>query len=73
MGSDSWLSKNIRPVGLLASLSFVFITLVLDCAGYPAKESVVSMIETLAVSFVMVYCGSRGVEKALQIRNNKKK
>lgn len=62
MTSDSWLSKNVRPLTLIFfSLSYV----VGWFYGYSLQDisSVVSII-------IAAYFGSRGVEKFTKIKNN---
>lgn len=67
MNSDSWLSKNVRPLALvvmtIATLSFVFFvhpktTIELD--AYKVKLALLTSLDTLIFGF---YFGSRGVEK----------
>lgn len=67
MMSDSWLSKNIRPITLitmtLATLYMVFfITPVTDpeVAAYSLKLGLLTSLDLLIYGF---YFGSRGVEK----------
>jgi len=69
MTSDSWLSKNTRPLTLiyltLAMTIFIVLdsTVVLDInAGW------VSLLEALLITVYVAYFGSRGYEKIQKIR-----
>lgn len=65
MESDSWLSKNTRPLVMLSLLGFLFIIIFLDSCGinFDVKPSYITLMETLLVTVVVAYFGSRGVEK----------
>jgi hypothetical protein len=68
MTSDSWLSKNVRPMILL--YSWVLVTLVTVAAWFALglPQSYVYLIETLCVSVNVAYFGSRTIEKYQSIR-----
>lgn len=63
--SDSSLSKNTRPLVMLSLLGFLFIIIILDSLNitFDVKAAYVSLMETLLVTVVIAYFGSRGVEK----------
>lgn len=65
MGSDSWLSKNTRPTVMLALLGFLFIMIILDSMEikFNIKESYIGLMESLLITVVVAYFGSRGAEK----------
>ena len=65
MGSDSWLSKNTRPIVMLSLLGFLFIIVICDSANivFDVKESYITLMESLLITVVVAYFGSRGVEK----------
>lgn len=66
MESDSWLSKNTRPLVMLSLLAFLFIVVILDSSiadKFEVKPSYITLMETLLVTVVVAYFGSRGVEK----------
>lgn len=78
MQSDSWLSKNIRP------LLLIFLTAATTILGYltiftlstedlPILEPWISLFKTLLITAFMFYFGSRGYEKIQKIKSNKKK
>ena len=67
MESDSWLSKNTRPIGFLSLLVFLFVIIILDSVGFKTdfnvKPGYISLLETLLVTVTVAYYGSRGLEK----------
>lgn len=73
MASDSWLSKNVRPLVLLYMLGVFTALVVCDSAkiNFIVKDSWVSLLETLMTSVFVAYFGSRGWEK-IQAQKNKK-
>jgi len=74
MNSDSWLSKNSRPIVLLALIGMLFVFMALDSfkIQFDIKESWIILYETILVTVIIAYFGSRGVEKYQSIRNSKK-
>lgn len=74
MVSDSWLSKNTRPMVLLALFLFLFIAITADsipALHFTVKSDWVNLLGTLLVTVVVAYYGSRGVEKWQTIKNAK--
>lgn len=74
MASDSWLSKNIRPMSLIFGLLLFAICAFTDgnIGSFKINPGIVELlgqIDTLMLSF---YFGSRGIEKVFTIINNKK-
>ena len=70
MSSDSWLSKNTRPLSLIfLTVSMVFLILLdsLEIAFEVGTEWV-SLLQTLLVTVYVAYFGSRGAEKFQQIK-----
>ena len=73
MKSDSWLSKNTRPMTLIfLTVSMVFLIL-LDSfeIGFSVNSGWVDLLKSLLVTVYVAYFGSRGVEKFKSISNNK--
>ena len=65
MNSDSWLSKNIRPL-TLAFLILSTILLVFIDAGFiefNVKDSWVDLLQLVLISVVGAYFGGRSIEK----------
>ena len=73
MQSDSWLSKNTRPMSLIfLTISMVFLIL-LDSFEWSFSVSAgwVDLLQTLLVTVYVAYFGSRGAEKFQTIKNGK--
>ena len=73
MKSDSWLSKNTRPMSLIfLTISMVFLIL-LDSFewSFSVSASWVDLLQTLLVTVYVAYFGSRGAEKFQTIKNGK--
>jgi hypothetical protein len=69
MKSDSWLSKNTRPMALIFLTLAMTIFIVLDSTILlQIKESWVSLLETLLITVYVAYFGSRGAEKITKIK-----
>jgi hypothetical protein len=68
MASDSWLSKNIRPLSLIA-LFFAYIMFALmSAAGVDTNESYTMLLGQWGQLAFGFYFGSRGLEKLAEIR-----
>jgi len=65
MNSDSWLSKNTRPLALIFLTIATTIMIVVDSTAldFEVKHSWVTLLETLLVTVYVAYFGSRGAEK----------
>ena len=73
MQSDSWLSKNTRPMSLIfLTISMVFLIL-LDSFEWSFSVSTgwVDLLQALLVTVYVAYFGSRGAEKFQSITKNK--
>ena len=78
MQSDSWLSKNIRPMTLI-SLTGIFIFLSVSDGNwywnemtFDVKEKYLSIYEILLMMAYGFYFTSRGVEKIAKMRQGEK-
>lgn len=72
MQSDSWLSKNVRPLSLVVLTAFMMFIIFADSKDtwkFDVKESYITLMETLLVVVYFAYFGSRGYEKAQKIKN----
>ena len=70
MKSDSWLSKNTRPLSLIfLTLSMVFLIL-LDSSdiNFDIDSGWVDLLKSLMITVYVSYFGSRGVEKFQTIK-----
>jgi len=71
MGSDSWLSKNIRPMALIAIFVAYFIFTAMSAFGYNAQGSYVQLLGQWGQIIFLAYFGGRTVEKLADMRNKK--
>ncbi len=69
MQSDSWLSKNVRPITLIYLTLATTIYIVLDSLDISFKidEAWIELLKTLLVTIYVAYFGSRGFEKFKKI------
>ena len=71
MASDSWLSKNIRPMTLIAILSGYFIFAGLSAAGIQVNEAYVKLLGEWGMLIMSFYFGGRTLEKIIDMRGKK--
>jgi len=69
MSSDSWLSKNIRPLTLIAILSGYFVFAFMSAFGLEANESYVTLLGNWGQIVMLAYFGGRTVEKVMEMKN----
>ena len=72
MASDSWLSKNIRPMTLVYILTAYLIFAGLSAAGINVQETYVSLLGQWGMLVMTAYFGGRTVEKVMEMRNKEK-
>ena len=72
MKSDSWLSKNTRPLTLIYLTLASTILIIIDSfhTMFDVDTAWVELLKTLLITVYVAYFGSRGAEK---ITNNKNK
>ena len=70
MVSDSWLSKNVRPLTLLYLLLVFSILVIFDSIenSFEVKVGWVSLVESLLITVVVAYFGGRSYEKGKKIK-----
>lgn len=71
MGSDSWLSKNIRPMALIAIFVAFFLFTMMSAFGYNAQESYVQLLGQWGQIIFLAYFGGRTVEKLADMKSKK--
>ena len=71
MGSDSWLSKNIRPMALIAIFVAYFVFTMMSAYGYNAQESYVQLLGQWGQIIFLAYFGGRTVEGLADMRSKK--
>lgn len=63
MASDSWLSKNIRPMTLIYILTAYLAMALLDGAGFHIAEAYVTLLGQWGMLVMGAYFGGRTLEK----------
>ena len=71
MSSDSWLSKNIRPMSLVALFLGYFLFAMMSAYGYNANESYVTLLGNWGQLIMGAYFGGRTIEKLAEMRIKK--
>ena len=71
MGSDSWLSKNIRPLSLIALFFAYIIFAVMSAFGINTNDNYTMLLGQWGQLAFGFYFGSRGLEKIAEIRARK--
>ena len=71
MSSDSWLSKNIRPMSLVAIFVGYFIFAMMSAFGLNANESYVQLLGQWGMLIMGAYFGGRTIEKLADMRSRK--
>jgi uncharacterized membrane protein (DUF106 family) len=71
MASDSWLSKNIRPMTLVFILVVYTVFALMSAYGYNANESYVTLLGQWGMLIMSFYFGGRTLEKILAMKGKK--
>jgi hypothetical protein len=71
MGSDSWLSKNIRPMTLLLILGGYFTFAMMSAFDYDTNKSYVELLGQWGMLVMSFYFGGRTLEKIMDMKSNK--
>jgi len=71
MASDSWLSKNIRPMTLIAILAGYFIFAGLSAAKIEVTSEYVQLLGQWGMLIMSFYFGGRTLEKIMDMKNAK--
>lgn len=71
MGSDSWLSKNIRPMTLIFILAGYFTFAMMSAFGKDTNENYVELLGQWGMLIMSFYFGGRTLEKIIDMRAKK--
>jgi uncharacterized membrane protein (DUF106 family) len=71
MGSDSWLSKNIRPMTLIFILTVYTVFAMMSAFGHNANEEYVTLLGQWGMLIMSFYFGGRTLEKILAMKEKK--
>jgi hypothetical protein len=76
MKSDSWLSKNTRPLSLIflsvMTIAFIWVDSH-ESISFTVEQEWIGLLKTLTTTVYVAYFGSRGAEKFKTISNNNNK
>lgn len=72
MSSDSWLSKNVRPMTLVYILTAYLLFALLDGYGYKISETYITLLGQWGLIVMTAYFGGRTVEKCMEMRRKDK-
>jgi uncharacterized membrane protein (DUF106 family) len=73
MLSDSWLSKNIRPMTLIAILAGYFVFAFMSAYGMDANTAYVELLGQWGMLIMSFYFGGRTLEKIMDMKSKEKK
>ena len=68
MLSDSWLSKNIRPMTLIAILTGYFMFALMSAYGMDANTAYVELLGQWGMLIMSFYFGGRTLEKIMDMK-----
>lgn len=68
MSSDSWLSKNIRPLTLVAIFVGYFTFAMMSAFGHNANETYVTLLGQWGMLVMSFYFGGRTLEKIIDMK-----
>ena len=71
MVSDSWLSKNIRPMTLIAIFAGYFFFGLMSAFGKNANEAYVTLLGQWGMLVMSFYFGGRTLEKIMDMKAHK--
>lgn len=71
MLSDSWLSKNIRPMTLIAILSGYFVFAMMSAFGVDTNQKYVELLGQWGMLIMSFYFGGRTLEKIIDMKSKK--
>ena len=69
MASDSWLSKNIRPMTLIAILMGYFTFAMMSAFGIDTNKTYVELLGQWGMLIMSFYFGGRTLEKIMNMKS----
>lgn len=72
LASDSWLSKNIRPMTLIFILVAYFFFAFMSMFDYETKSAYVELLGQWGMLVMTAYFGGRSLEKIMEMKNKTK-
>ena len=73
MSSDSWLSKNVRPLVLIFLVVSTVLLVFIDAGviEFEVKASWVDLLQLVLITVISAYFGGRSLEKVKKTNSNK--
>ena len=71
MASDSWLSKNIRPMTLIAILTGYFVFAMMSAFDMDTNTKYVELLGQWGMLIMSFYFGGRTLEKIIDMKSKK--
>ena len=71
MKSDSWLSKNIRPMTLVYILTAYLALAIMDALGLDISDNFVQLLGQWGMLVMSFYFGGRTLEKVISMKGGK--
>ncbi len=73
MSSDSWLSKNVRPLVLIFLVVSTVLLVFIDAGviEFEVKSSWVDLLQLVLITVISAYFGGRSLEKVKKTNSNK--
>jgi uncharacterized membrane protein (DUF106 family) len=72
MASDSWLSKNIRPMTLIAILAGYFVFAMMSAFDMDTNKTYVELLGQWGMLIMSFYFGGRTLEKIMDMKSKAK-
>lgn len=72
MASDSWLSKNIRPMTLIAILTGYFVFAMMSAFDMDTNKTYVELLGQWGMLIMSFYFGGRTLEKIMDMKSKAK-
>ena len=68
MNSDSWLSKNVRPIVLIFLVVCTMLLIFIDAGvlKFNVKDSYVDLLQLVLITVIGAYFGGRSLEKKMK-------
>ena len=65
MNSDSWLSKNVRPLVLVFTIACTMLLVFIDSGSitFKVEEKWTDLLQLVLITIIVAYFGGRSVEK----------
>ena len=71
MNSDSWLSKNVRPMTLIFLVISTVLMIFIDAGtiSFTVEEKWTDLLQLVLITVIGAYFGGRSYEKGIKVKN----